>query len=62
VGKVVAAPGTTKDVRQRVMDQLAHLHPASKRFDFPHEYPVGLSVDLHDLRTRLVLEARRPKR
>ncbi len=32
--------------------------PAIKRFVHPHQYPVGLSRELHDLKTRLILEQR----
>ena len=34
------------------------LHAGLKRFVHPHQYPVGLSLELHELKTRLVLEAR----
>jgi nicotinate phosphoribosyltransferase len=44
--------------RQRTSDQLAHFHAGVKRFVNPHEYPVGLERGLHDLKTRLILEAR----
>jgi nicotinate phosphoribosyltransferase len=45
-------------VRARVRDQLGRLHAGIKRFVYPHQYPVGLERGLHDLRTRLVLQAR----
>jgi nicotinate phosphoribosyltransferase len=45
-------------IRDRVREQLAGFHEGHKRFLNPHEYPVGLSPGLHELRTRLVLEAR----
>jgi nicotinate phosphoribosyltransferase len=44
--------------RQRTSDQLAMFHAGVKRFVHPHEYPVGLERGLHDLKTRLILEAR----
>ena len=44
--------------RARVGEQLARLHPGIKRFVHPHQYPVGLSLHLHELKTRLILEAR----
>lgn len=46
-------------VRERTRDQLSRFHPGVKRFLNPHRFPVGLEKRLHDLRTRLVLEARR---
>jgi nicotinate phosphoribosyltransferase len=44
--------------RSRVRQQLERLHPGIKRFVNPHQYPVGLSLQLHELKTRLILEAR----
>lgn len=45
-------------VRERAIAQVAALDPARKRFLNPHTYPVGLEAGLHELRTRLILEAR----
>ena len=36
-------------------------HAGVKRFVNPHQYPVGLERKLHDLKTELILEARRPR-
>ncbi|MDB6152974.1 MAG: nicotinate phosphoribosyltransferase, partial [Chthoniobacteraceae bacterium] len=47
--------------RDRTLKQLNSLHEGHKRFLHPHEYPVGLSPALFDLRTRLILEARGEK-
>lgn len=47
------------DSRRRCADQLAGFHPGITRFLNPHEYPVGYEQGLFDLKTRLVLEARR---
>ena len=44
--------------RQRTADQLAALHPATKRLLNPHTYPVGLEPRLHELRHRLIAQAR----
>jgi nicotinate phosphoribosyltransferase len=44
--------------RRYVQEQLAGFHPSIKRFVNPHEYPVGLEQSLHELKTKLVLEAR----
>ena len=44
--------------RARARDQVAGLHPGIKRFVNPHQHPVGLALELHDLKTRLVLETR----
>jgi nicotinate phosphoribosyltransferase len=44
--------------RQRTADQLALLHASTKRLLNPHPYPVGLERSLHDLKVRLIAEAR----
>jgi nicotinate phosphoribosyltransferase len=45
--------------QRRAHAQVQSLHPGIRRFVNPHQYPVGLSLPLHELKTRLVLEARR---
>ena len=57
-GRAVAAPPPIEEARARVREQLDRLHPGIKRFVHPHQYPVGLSRELHDLKTRLILEQR----
>ena len=57
-GRAVAAPPPIEEARTRVRDQLDRLHPGIKRFVHPHQYPVGLSRELHELKTRLILEQR----
>jgi nicotinate phosphoribosyltransferase len=44
-----------ESIRDRVQRQLAMLHPGIKRFEHPHQYPAGLELGLHDLKTRLIL-------
>jgi nicotinate phosphoribosyltransferase len=46
------------EVRARAATQLEGFHVGVKRLVHPHAYPVGLESGLHDLRTRLILEAR----
>jgi nicotinate phosphoribosyltransferase len=48
-------------IRERTQEQLRGLHESHKRFLNPHEYPVGLSPALHELRARLILAARGQK-
>jgi nicotinate phosphoribosyltransferase len=57
-GQRVYDPPPLTEVRQRVSSDLARFHSGVKRFVNPHRYPVGLERGLHDLRTRLILEAR----
>lgn len=45
-------------IRDRVQQQLALFHAGIKRFVNPHQYPVGLEENLHNLRTKLILKAR----
>ena len=49
------------EIRARTQSQLAMFHSGVKRFINPHQYPVGLELGLHDLKTELVLRARGEK-
>ena len=60
-GRIVAAAPTIHQVRDTAKQQLAGFHASIKRFVNPHEYPVGLEQGLHELKTRLILEARAAK-
>ena len=57
-GRRVYDPPPLPEVRRRVSDELSRFHAGVKRFVNPHHYPVGLERGLHDLRTRLIVEAR----
>jgi nicotinate phosphoribosyltransferase len=57
-GRVVYEPPPAAAARERVRQQLGRLHAGVKRFVNPHQYPVGLTASLFELRSRLVLEAR----
>jgi nicotinate phosphoribosyltransferase len=57
-GRVTYDRPGLESIRSRVQEQLGRFHPGIKRFVNPHRYPVGLESSLHDLKTRLVLEAR----
>jgi nicotinate phosphoribosyltransferase len=57
-GKCVYQEPPLSESRERTAKQLAQFHPGVKRFVNPHQYPVGLERGLHDLKTKLVLEAR----
>ena len=60
-GRLVYQAPALDEVRARVQQQLAMLHPGIKRAVNPHQYPAGLESSLHDLKTKLVLEARGEK-
>jgi len=57
-GALVAALPTVETSRARTAQQLSMLDPSVKRFLNPHRYAVGVEQSLHDLRTRLIMEAR----
>ncbi|HVV01907.1 MAG TPA: nicotinate phosphoribosyltransferase [Verrucomicrobiae bacterium] len=57
-GKLVYEAPPLSEVRARVQTQLARLHPGIKRLVNPHEYPAGLELGLHELKTTLILQAR----
>ncbi len=44
--------------RERARQQLATFHSSIKRFEHPHQYPVGLEHSLHEHKTALILKAR----
>jgi len=45
-------------IRSRSKNQLALFHDGIKRFQNPHQYPVGLEQSLYELKSRMVLAAR----
>jgi nicotinate phosphoribosyltransferase len=57
-GKQVYQPPALAEIRQRAQSQLAMFHPGVKRFVHPHQYPVGLELGLHNMKTELILRAR----
>jgi nicotinate phosphoribosyltransferase len=57
-GRLVYAAPNLNQVRARVQEQLALLHPGIKRLLNPHQYPAGLELSLHELKTQLMLQAR----
>jgi nicotinate phosphoribosyltransferase len=57
-GQPAADAEPLEAIRQRVARGLERLHPTIRRFLNPHEYPVGLDVGLHELRQRMILDAR----
>lgn len=57
-GTLVYEAPTIAQIRERAAKQLAGFHPGIKRFLNPHQYPVGLELGLHNLKTELILKAR----
>ena len=47
--------------RERTRAQLASLHPSIRRLLNPHSYPVGLEPGLHEMRHRLIAQAKGSK-
>ncbi len=58
-GKCIYGPVPMDQIRTRSREQLARFHAGIKRFVNPHQYPVGLEKKLHELKTELILKARR---
>ena len=57
-GSMVYETPPLEAVRERARDQLARLPAGTRRFVYPHRYPVGLETGLFDLRQRLIEAAR----
>eukprot|EP00727_Mastigamoeba_balamuthi_P007894 m51a1_g3725 putative nicotinate phosphoribosyltransferase (491) ;mRNA; f:15742-17363 len=57
-GKVVYPFPGLEDIRSRVQAQLRAFHPGIRRFENPHEYPVGLERHMYDNKTELILKLR----
>jgi nicotinate phosphoribosyltransferase len=57
-GKLVYDQPPLPKIRQRTIDQLAALHPTTRRFANPHRYPAGLEEKLYNLRNDLIFKAR----
>ncbi len=58
-GKIVLEGESLEGARRRVARQLERLPAGAKRFMNAHLYPVGLEPRLQELRTKMVLEARK---
>src|SRR5205085_12284828 len=57
-GSTVEKTPRLSEIRDRTRQQLSMFHSGIKRFLNPHQYPVGLESNLHDLKTKLILQAR----
>jgi nicotinate phosphoribosyltransferase len=57
-GRLIYATPNLMEIRARAQAQLARLPAGVKRFVHPHRYLVGLEEGLHELKTRLILQAR----
>ncbi len=58
-GRAVAdLDGDLETARRRASAQLERFHGGIKRFENPHQYPVGLERQLYECKTRLIYQAR----
>ena len=57
-GELIHALPTLASIRARAQQQQSMLHPGIRRFVNPHQYPAGLELGLHELKTRLILRVR----
>jgi nicotinate phosphoribosyltransferase len=60
-GRLVYQIPDLKLSRDRSREQLAGFHPGIKRSVNPHQYPAGLELGLHELKTEMILQARTAK-
>ena len=58
-GRLVYQSPHIGQIRDFCKAEVASLHPSITRFANPHEYPVGLEKNLHQLKTDLILKLRR---
>ncbi len=58
-GQLVYEIPPLDEARQRARKQLSGFHAGIRRFVNPHVYPVGLEHNLHELKTKLILRARK---
>jgi nicotinate phosphoribosyltransferase len=57
-GKLVAESPPISAIRQHAAAELSQCNATVRRLVNPHEYPVGLDPRLHELKNRLVRQAR----
>jgi len=57
-GRLIYQLPSLGEVRQRTQAQLGLFHSGVKRLVNPHVYPVGLELGLHELKLKLMLQAR----
>ncbi len=57
-GKVLGEFPSLLSIRTRTIQQLKKFHSSVLRFDNPQKYSVGLEQELHELKSRLVRQAR----
>jgi nicotinate phosphoribosyltransferase len=58
-GRIVYDNPPLPDIRGRAIAQQQLFHGTIRRLLNPHHYPVGLEQGLHDLKTKLILQARK---
>ena len=58
-GEIVFKDEPLIAARDRARVELAKVHPGTRRFLNPHEYPVGLEPQLHELRDRMIAQVRK---
>jgi nicotinate phosphoribosyltransferase len=57
-GNLVYEAPTIHAIRERTQNQLNMFHPGIKRLVHPHQYPVGLELSLHQLKTKQIQKLR----
>jgi nicotinate phosphoribosyltransferase len=57
-GKICYRGPEISKIKERVKKDLDRLHPTILRLVNPHQFPVGIEQELHELKSRMVLEMR----
>jgi len=57
-GRQVYRQPALGEIQQRTISQLKNFHQGVLRLDHPHSYPAGLEQRLHELKMKLILEAK----
>lgn len=57
-GQVIYQSPPLEEIRQTRVRDVSLLHPSSRRFTFPHTYPVGLEAGLQKLKNEMILQLR----
>lgn len=57
-GELVYDRPTLEETKAHARAELSRTHPGIRRLLNPHEYPVGLGPQLHELKHKLIQQAR----
>ena len=61
-GKTIYKTPSIKQIQEKTLMELSHLHPAMRRFLYPQPYFVGLEKSLYETKLSLISELKKKKR